>query len=394
MDLNPEQLDALDQAEPLILKRDYSKYLRLKELLPQQNESNQVEFRRVFKSYYGLNAARLGNQFLNTFFEALFQWNKGMDAAALLKRLYQIPTARGRNTLQLSFVSKLMAIHDESRPIYDRHVRSFFDVSEIGTKKPVDDRIAWWIAFLDLVKRAYNEWAETDEVARILNRLKVRFPDLAGCHPVRLLDFLVWKTGNASLLKQVRRDREIQGLIREIEAAASVQDRIDLVAKDYHSGHYRYSDIDAWKLAELLGLDFSDNADWKRSYWGRKRDFSEDSWLGQPYAENISYLEDRISQNRFQELSGMAEEIRNGERDEDLPLTQEEINLLEEAYSEEPPEFPDFEYIRTALYATNKDPIHFTARVGDAAEVEDARSPYDVGDNPEFDPEDEFIQMY
>ncbi len=58
MELNPEQLDALEQAEPLILKRDYSKYLRLKELQPQQNEFNQVEFRRVFESYYGLNAAR------------------------------------------------------------------------------------------------------------------------------------------------------------------------------------------------------------------------------------------------------------------------------------------------------------------------------------------------
>jgi hypothetical protein len=58
MKLNPEPFDALDQAEPLILKRDYSKYLRHKELMPQQNESNQVEFPRVFKSNYGLNAAR------------------------------------------------------------------------------------------------------------------------------------------------------------------------------------------------------------------------------------------------------------------------------------------------------------------------------------------------
>jgi hypothetical protein len=394
MDLNPEQLDALDQAEPLILKRDYSKYLRLKELLPQQNESNQVEFRRVFKSYYGLNTARLGDQFLNAFFEALFQWNKGMDAAALLKKLYQIPTERGRNTLQLSFVSKLMAIHDESRPIYDKHVRSFFAVSEIGTKKPIDERIAWWIAFLDGVKAAYERWVTSEEVTRILNRLCKRVPELAACNPVRLLDFLVWKIGNASLIEKVRQKRELQLLVSEIEAVASVQGRINLVAGDYHSGDYRYSEIDAWKLAELVGLDFSDNGDWERTIWGLKRVFSEAPWCWHPYAENIHYLEDRISSDRFQELLGFAEEIQNCERDDDLPLTQEEIKLLEEAYSGEPPEFSHFEYITKTLYATNEDPIHFTAMVGDTGEIEDAKSPYDVGNEPGFDPEDEYIQMY
>ena len=200
MPLTPEQFNALNRSEPLIQARNYQRYLRLKELLPQQDEPSRAEFQRTFKSYYGLNLASLGDEFLEAFFQALFAWHAEMDMAALLRDLHAIPTSCGQNTLQLSFVSKLVAIHDESRPIYDKHVKNFFGAYEPGVNEELATRIQWWRDFLSHVAQAYNEWANDEDVAPILARLRQRIPELQNCHAVRLLDFLVWKAGNQQLL--------------------------------------------------------------------------------------------------------------------------------------------------------------------------------------------------
>ena len=51
----------------------------------------------------------------------------------------------------------------------------------------------------------------------------------------------------------------------ELESIEDVQQRIDLVAEDLASGRKTYAALDAWTLANLLGLDFEDTADWTRS---------------------------------------------------------------------------------------------------------------------------------
>jgi hypothetical protein len=54
-------------------------------------------------------------------------------------------------------------------------------------------------------------------------------------------------------------------LINELKAIKDVQKRIDSVARDLESKKFKYSVIDSWDLGELLGLDFSDTAEYEAS---------------------------------------------------------------------------------------------------------------------------------
>jgi hypothetical protein len=102
--------------------------------------------------------------------------------------------------MQFSFVSKLVAIHLESSPIYDRHVVTFFGQEAPARSVGNDARIAWFIGFLRDVASDYSTWEQDVRVRAIVDRLKGRDPRLAQCDVVRLLDFLVWKVGNQKLL--------------------------------------------------------------------------------------------------------------------------------------------------------------------------------------------------
>ena len=102
--------------------------------------------------------------------------------------------------LPSSFVSKLVAMHREASPIYDRHVVAFFCKVAPVPSKPKQERIAWFVDFLQQVAGDYVSWGRDQRVASVVERLKSRNKRLADCDIVRLMDFLVWKVGNQKLL--------------------------------------------------------------------------------------------------------------------------------------------------------------------------------------------------
>ena len=201
----PEQLAALTTAQTLIFHSDFCPYLELKEMLPDQTALARHRFRSLFTSYYNLNIAGLTVAFKDRFFEILFDGQVIIDGQPnyedILMELYQIPRAQEDHAMQFSFVSKLVAMHDDASPIFDRHVCSFFGIHAPGTATPPQQRIAWFCNFLHEVADTYTEWAQDADVAGIVNHLRARDNGLNACHVVRLLDFLVVKVGNQKLLQ-------------------------------------------------------------------------------------------------------------------------------------------------------------------------------------------------
>jgi hypothetical protein len=207
MYLTPRHIEALDKAETLIAPSDFSPYLELKALLPDPSPPARDRFRRRFASFYGLNRGGLTNEFKDRFFEILFDGKvivEGRpDFASILTELSRIKRRKGDLAMPFSFVSKLVAMHLESSPIYDRHVRAFFGKAAPPASVENDERIKWYLAFLGEVGRSYTAWAGDPQVRPILERLIARDDGLKSCHVVRLLDFLVWKVGNRKLLKRI-----------------------------------------------------------------------------------------------------------------------------------------------------------------------------------------------
>lgn len=94
---------------------------------------------------------------------------------------------------------------------------------------------------------------------------------------------------------------EEQDLIKELQAFGDEKALADTIVKDLEKKTPRYAAVDAWTLAELLGHDPDDNADWGRSFYAY-RTRMEDLGLDQPCAENIELLEGEIPKRRFTEL--------------------------------------------------------------------------------------------
>lgn len=204
MDLRQEHIDALEWAESLMFHCDFCPYLELKELLPDTSTHARHQFRSLFTKFYGLNVGGLTDDFKNRFFEILFSGNviaNGQpEFQTILNELSLIPRKKGDCAMPFSFVSKLVATHLETSPIYDRHVVAFFGAKVPTASQPKQNRIAWYVDFLKRVALDYATWATDARITPILDRLQARDQRLAQCDVVRLVDFLVWKVGNQKLL--------------------------------------------------------------------------------------------------------------------------------------------------------------------------------------------------
>ena len=205
MQLTQRHVAALDTAEARMFHCDFCGYLDLKELLRDDSASARELFQDRFTGIYGLNVRGLTDAFKKRFFEILFDdktcGDGQPDYGAILTQLSRFKRKTGSRALPLSFVSKLVAMRDESRPIYDRHVLAFFGAKIPGPAVAKQVRIEAFVAFLEAVASDYRAWATDKRIRPILARFKARDERLQNCDVVRLMDFLVWKVGNQKLLE-------------------------------------------------------------------------------------------------------------------------------------------------------------------------------------------------
>ncbi|NQU42323.1 hypothetical protein HQ520_03505 [bacterium] len=198
---NVHQLEILDLAVDCIDRKGLAIYLRLRDLLRGKPDGYQGEFRPLFARYYGLNSAGLTEAFKDRYFKILFGLEcdgSGDPYTDILQDLYQFPRRKGDHSLQCSFVSKLVAIHDENRPIFDRHVSDFFGLGPPSAGSPIF-RIAGFISNLEAIRANYMAWGENEKIRGILGRLLRQCPELEDCAVPQLIDFLIWAAGNKRL---------------------------------------------------------------------------------------------------------------------------------------------------------------------------------------------------
>jgi len=188
--------DRLKKACKAIEGKNVAPYCQLRAWLT--DPSKRADFTRRFKSYYGLNAGGLTDDWKEKYFDILFSLDLSCTAepyTPILKELYEYARKKGDRVLSFSFVSKLVAIHDESRPLYDKHVSAFFGVAPPATGSN-DFRIAGFLRNLNMLQSTYIEWSGIQEFVDVIAELRRRFPCIACCHNGRLFDFLVWAVGH------------------------------------------------------------------------------------------------------------------------------------------------------------------------------------------------------
>ena len=180
-------------------------------------------------------------------------------------------------------------------------------------------------------------------------------------------------------------------LIQELEKLENDQARIDRISKDIDSGDLRYKDIGAYALAELVGLVFEDWYSWSRSRLVYKSDLG-DCGFDHPYAENITYLENEVPEERFLKLSEQAGEIiKKGKEGTDLRTRKKEREIITEKYSKGDG-VADLIYAATELETTDGDCLGFSISIGEAGDIEDPITPYDMHFGKDFD-FDDYVEL-
>lgn len=185
----------LAKAAERINPTDFSGYFALQRLSRQPGLRR--EFQTQFARYYRLHLGRLSDAFTSRYLELLVTWRphgRRDPYTPLLLDLYRFPRRKGDHALQASFVSKLVAFRDESRPLYDRHVARFFGVS-VPSIGPIQFRISGFVENLERIRTHYETWSASPRFGSIVRPLFLKNPNLRSCHKTRLCDFLVWTVG-------------------------------------------------------------------------------------------------------------------------------------------------------------------------------------------------------
>jgi hypothetical protein len=181
-------------------------YMRLRSVLRADSwPAGKDEFKEGFARYYGLHYAGLTDRWRDAYFDLLFSFRERMPDdphSFALKELYKIETRRKTPALQCSFVSKLVSIHDEHWPLFDRYVQSYFGVGPPSLTH-LDFRISGFVRNLVEIRIRYDAWSDDGRFVAIRDDLKVKIPALAECHAVRIGDFLVRSVGQTQKRRRV-----------------------------------------------------------------------------------------------------------------------------------------------------------------------------------------------
>ena len=118
----------------------------------------EAEYQGRYKTFWRLHGAGLSQNYCNAYFQHL---QTGLDNNAphliiLAHELYQIPINTNRRALQFSFCTKLSHMVDRELPIYDSHIRLFYNFIEPLRALPIIERIKGYAQFHRFLINEYN----------------------------------------------------------------------------------------------------------------------------------------------------------------------------------------------------------------------------------------------
>jgi len=166
-------------------------------------------------------------------------------------------------------------------------------------------------------------------------------------------------------------------MLKKLLALDSDQERIDLVAADYNSKADLFAKIETYELLEALGVS-PDEGEMEQYMYAR--DFRlNDAW-------DESLVEDLAPYVTQERLKAIAEAHMEGSDDLELTDHEERVMQLLQDIDRCEHNFPDFAIRDWALDATDGTVLFFRGHVGDAGEVYDLLSPYELREGyPEID---------
>jgi hypothetical protein len=159
-------------------------------------------FQFVYRSFYRLDNAGLTPQFKTAYFECLedARGNAVVDIAGIVMKLHKLPTRKGHESLQFSFVTKLANTIDPKYPIYDAEVAKCFGFRAPYNYRPVDARLQEYLAFYVRLEDFYRESILQGSLKELTALFERTYAHAAPrMPPIKVLDFIFWCAGKLGL---------------------------------------------------------------------------------------------------------------------------------------------------------------------------------------------------
>ena len=170
-----------------------SVYIFLKNEYKKGNIIKNTLFQFVFRSYYRLDNAGLGDDLKKKYFELMA--SKQTDLKKILLELYKVLTAKKVNTVQFSFATKLLHTLDNELPIFDAEVSRVFHKSVSGKNK--EQKIESCLKINQFLIDSYSEILKDDQIKNVIKKFRSKF-NIEGMNKIsdtKILDFIVWSLG-------------------------------------------------------------------------------------------------------------------------------------------------------------------------------------------------------
>ncbi len=149
-------------------------------------------FQFVFRSYYRLDNAGLGDGLKKKFFELMV--DKQDNLKKILLELYRIPTLRNLSTVQFSFATKLLHTLDSNNPIFDSEVSDVIHKKVSGKNK--EEKIESCLRIYESLKSTYVTLLQDEQIVKVILKFREKFKvNKSDVPDMKVLDFIVWSLG-------------------------------------------------------------------------------------------------------------------------------------------------------------------------------------------------------
>jgi hypothetical protein len=152
-------------------------------------------FRFIFRSYYRLDRAGLGDDFKDAYFQLLQRHRNGPRPTLrqLCDELGEVK--QEKQSLQFSFATKLLATLDQGRPVYDAAVASVFGFRRPDHLKDRPKRLERLLAFYDRLTETSQWLVEERQLAPVHAAFAAKYDQWCQVTPMKKVDFILWATG-------------------------------------------------------------------------------------------------------------------------------------------------------------------------------------------------------
>ncbi len=154
-----------------------------------------VRFKQIYRKYWAMNAARLGEPFDDGYFARLDKCRKGprIDVHGAAMELISLSATNLRPSVQFSFATKLVHMVHSDRPIYDRNIRSFLFLPSVETLNDPKAKLLRLMAHHDALIEEYRSVLQKGQLKAAIDDLRAKFKLAPSDYSdTKAIDTLIW----------------------------------------------------------------------------------------------------------------------------------------------------------------------------------------------------------